>query len=81
VRDASKPIFFFEPKNDVSIRPTVVLSKVAGDHSERYQAAIYAPVPGVRAGEEAHGKFVTDHDEVQKWGPAVIEFLSRFGVK
>jgi hypothetical protein len=39
VRGANKPIFFFEPKNDVSLRPTVVLSKVAGDHSERYQAA------------------------------------------
>ena len=81
VRDANKPIFFLEPKNDVSIRPTVVLSKVAGDHSDRYQAAIYGPVPGVRAGEEAHGKFVTDPDEIHKWGPAVIEFLARFGVK
>jgi alpha-beta hydrolase superfamily lysophospholipase len=81
VRGANKPIFFFEPKNDVSIRPTVVLSNVAGNHEERYQAAIYGPVPGARDGEEAHGKFVTDHDEVQKWGPAVIEFLSRFGVK
>ena len=81
VRDANKPIFFLEPKNDVSIRPTVVLSKVAGDRSDRYQAAIYGPVPGVRTGEEAHGKFVTDPDEIQKWGPAVIEFLARFGVK
>lgn len=85
-RDANKPIFFFEPKNDVSIRPTVVLSKVAGDHSERYQAAIYGPVPpdpGERSIDptRAHGKFVTDHDEVRKWGPAVIEFLARFGVK
>ena len=86
VRGANKPIFFFEPKNDVSLRPTVVLSKVAGDHEERYQAAIYGPVPpdpGERSIDptHAHGKFVTDHDQVQKWGPAVIEFLSRFGVK
>lgn len=86
VRDANRPIFFFEPKNDVSIRPTVVLSKVAGDHNERYQAAIYGPVPpdlGERSIDptRAHGKFVTDHDEVHKWGPAVVEFLARFGVK
>jgi len=86
VRGANKPIFFFEPKNDVSLRPTVVLSKVAGDHSERYQAAIYGPVPpdpGERSIDptHAHGKFVTDPDEIQKWGPAVVEFLSRFGVK
>lgn len=86
VRGANKPIFFFEPKNDVSLRPTVVLSKVAGDHSERYQAAIYGPVPpdpGERSIDptHAHGKFVTDPDQIQKWGPAVVEFLSRFGVK
>ncbi|HXI90160.1 MAG TPA: hypothetical protein VNO24_09115 [Blastocatellia bacterium] len=86
VRGANKPIFFFEPKNDVSLRPTVVLSKVAGDHSERYQAAIYGPVPpdpGDRSIDptHAHGKFVTDADEIHKWGPAVIEFLARFGVK
>ncbi|HEV8481970.1 MAG TPA: acetylxylan esterase [Blastocatellia bacterium] len=86
VRDANRPIFFFEPKNDVSIRPTVVLSKVAGDQNERFQAAIYGPVPP-DPGEKtidtthAHGKFVTDHDEVRKWGPAVVEFLARFGVK
>lgn len=83
VRGANKPIFFLEPKNDVSTRPTIVLSKVAGDADERYQAAIYGPVP-LDPGEDstnAHGKFVIDKDQVEKWSPAVIEFLARFGVK
>ena len=83
VRGANKPIFFFEPKNDVSTRPTIVLSKVAGDADERYQAAIYGPVP-LDPGEtttDAHSKFVTEQDQVEKWGPAVIEFLARHGVK
>jgi hypothetical protein len=81
VRGANKPIFFLEPKNDVSIRPTVIFSKVAGDHEERYQATIYGPVPDVSSTEEAHSKFVTDHDQVLKWGPAALEFMSRFGVR
>jgi hypothetical protein len=81
VRGAQKPIFFLEPKNDVSIRPTVVLSSVAGNNSERYQAAIYPPVADVLSSAGAHGKFVTEHDQVIKWGPAVIEFLARNGVE
>jgi predicted dienelactone hydrolase len=83
VRGANKPIFFLEPKNDASIRPTVVLSKVAGDANERYQAAIYGPVPldPDEDSKDAHRKFVTQQDQIEKWGPAVIEFLARYGVK
>jgi len=81
VRGANKPIFFLEPKNDVSIRPTVIFSKVAGDHAERYQASIYAPVPNVSSTEDAHTRFVTDQEQIHKWGPAALEFMSRFGVK
>ena len=86
VRSANKPIFSFQPKNDVSIRPISVLSAVAIDDLQRHQAAIYGPVPPDPGDERidtetAHGKFVTDAGQIEKWGPAVIEFLARFGVK
>ncbi len=81
VRGANEPIYFLEPKNDVSIRPTVVFSRVAGNQEQRYQASIFGPVPNVSSTDEAHSKFVKDKDEVKRWGPSVIEFLSRFGVK
>lgn len=86
VRSANKPIFSFEPKNDVSLRPIAVFADVAIADFQRHQATIYAPVPPDPGedridSETAHGRFVLYASQIEKWGPAVLEFLSRFGVK
>ena len=45
VAQAKRPFFFLQPKNDVSIQPTIELTYVAGKNDQRYQSAIFAPVP------------------------------------
>ena len=83
VRSANKPIFSFEPKNDVSLRPIAVFAAGAIEDFQRHDATIFGPVPpdpgeGRIDNGTAHGGFVTDAGQVEKWGPAVIEFLARF---
>ncbi len=105
VRNATRPTFFLHPKNDASTTPVAELSYVAASRNQRYQAAIWTPVPESllvcsdgsacpcddpdvegedllrSCGDVAHGKFVTVESEVKKWGPTVLDFLRRFGVK
>ena len=35
----------------------------------------------ITCGDIAHGKFVREPSQVKLWGPSVVEFLKRFGVK
>jgi hypothetical protein len=32
-------------------------------------------------GDVAHSKFVSDKDQVEKWGATVVDFLDRLGAK
>jgi dienelactone hydrolase len=81
VDSAENPLFFLQPRNDVSIDPTVELSYRAGLQGHRYQAAIYSNVSYAPTGECAHVCFVSDTEEVKKWGRTTIDFLQRLGVK
>jgi dienelactone hydrolase len=84
---AQSPIFFFEPKDDVSTGPTIELSHEAGIRGKRYQATIYGPVKNdpsgqpLECGKQAHVCWTSDPAQVGRWGPAVVEWLQRFGVK
>jgi pimeloyl-ACP methyl ester carboxylesterase len=93
---AQRPIFFLQPKNDVSTLPTADLSNVAAHRNMRWQAAIFADVPDAliepceedpadpeedSCADKAHARFVTDATQVAKWSPAVVDFLRRMGVK
>jgi pimeloyl-ACP methyl ester carboxylesterase len=43
VEDAIAPMYFVEPMNDHSIRPTIELAQVAGLNCKQYQSAIFPP--------------------------------------
>jgi pimeloyl-ACP methyl ester carboxylesterase len=84
--DAQSPTYYFEPKNDVDLSPTIELARAAGIHLARYDSAVYGPVRDaagdpLTCGKEAHVCFTKDANEVKRWGPAALEFLKRYGVK
>jgi len=86
VDNAQTPTYFFEPKNDVDLSPTIELAHEAGIRLNRFDSAVYGPVRDkagdpLACGKEAHVCFVKDPDEVKRWGPAALEFLKRYGVK
>jgi pimeloyl-ACP methyl ester carboxylesterase len=93
VDNAQHPIYFLQPKNDASTKPTGVLAKQAAARPLRFAAALFANVPDdliqpcprldddgntLTCGDVAHAAFVTDKDQVEKWGDTVINFLNRF---
>jgi hypothetical protein len=47
----------------------------------RVQSVIYPEVPDATSGQDARSRFVTDSAQVDIWGPGVLDFLARFGVK
>ena len=82
------PAFFFEPTNDVSTHPIFVLSAMNAEIGglvppREYQAALFPAVPLLpgETAQDAHVKFVKDHDQVQIWAPAARNFMARYGVK
>jgi dienelactone hydrolase len=80
---AVAPMFFLQPANDVNTTPTVTLSGEAGSRrapGQVFQAAIYPPVPNVTTPQEAHARFVGDATQIAIWGPAVLDFLHRYGM-
>lgn len=82
VGSAQRPMYFLQPKNGRTLKPTRVLSRVALDHEYRFQAAVFAAAPWDPSDEDpewkqAHGTFILDLDEVRSWGPSVIDFLER----
>jgi pimeloyl-ACP methyl ester carboxylesterase len=82
VAAAQRPMYFLQPKNGRTLNPTRVLSRVAIDAAHRSQAAIFAAAPWnpdseLPEWEQAHGNFIGKLDEVQSWGPSVIDFLRR----
>jgi dienelactone hydrolase len=87
VNDAKTPIYFLEPKDDVSTAPTIELSHEMGLAGKRFQAAIFGPVANdddlapIHCGAQAHVCFTKDKFQVGRWAPSVLEYLQRFGVK
>jgi hypothetical protein len=86
VDSAKTPTYFFEPKNDVDLSPTIELAHEAGTQLERYDSAVFGPVRDkagdpLTCGKQAHVCFTKDANEVKRWGPSVLEFLQRYGVK
>jgi len=96
VDQAQHPIYFLQPKNDVTTKPTGTLAKQAADKPMRFQAAIFSDVPDsliqpcprldsdgdtLSCGDVAHSQFVSDKDQVEKWGATVVDFLDRLGAK
>jgi pimeloyl-ACP methyl ester carboxylesterase len=84
---AKSPIYFLEPKDDVSTMPTIELSHDMGLVGDRFQAAIFGPVANdddlapIHCGSQAHVCFTKDSYQVGRWAPSVLEWLHRFGVK
>ncbi|QSQ25949.1 alpha/beta fold hydrolase [Pyxidicoccus parkwayensis] len=77
VKHRKMPIFFLQPSNGQTLKPTMVLSEMAalsGNH--QYQAAIFPPV--VAAPDDVHGDFVTKTDPVFRWAPVVRDFFERY---
>lgn len=96
VRHARRPIYFLQPVNDVTTAPTAELAREAGLRQMRWQAAVFAAVPDQNlepcpredadgemktCADIAHAQFVINAAQIKKWGPTVVEFLKRFGVR
>ena len=77
-----RPIYFLQPKNGCSLEPTKTLFSMAVGHYYRSQAAIFPPAPWDPDKDDsecrqAHGTFITARDQVELWGPSVINFITR----
>jgi hypothetical protein len=82
MEDQQRPIYFLQPKNGLSLLPTRILFGKAVGKKYRSQAAIFPSVetdPNDETPEarQAHGKFITETVQVERWGPSVIEFIFR----
>lgn len=82
-----RPIYFLQPKNGVTLTPTKTLFGIAIDRGYRSQAAIFPPAPCSKVpcdtsedseASQAHSTFVKNKDQVELWGPSVIEFINRY---
>ena len=78
-----QPMYFLQPKNGRSLQPTKVLFRVAVNQEYRSQAAIFPAVPPDEGNtdpdwKQAHGNFISRSDQVEIWGPSVIEFIKRY---
>jgi dienelactone hydrolase len=82
IDNATSPMFFLQPKNDVDISPTAEFFRRAAGYPDniRSEGAIYAPVSYAPTGECAHICFVYDDKFIKAWGNTVIDFLKRNGV-
>jgi dienelactone hydrolase len=86
VRNAKQPAFYLQPRWDYDTRPTVDLGyqhAYGGSddlHSKPFMSAVYAYEKPSCATcfQEIHAKFAKDPDV---WGPAVLDFFQRNGVK
>ena len=64
----------------------IELSHEAGIRLDRYQAGVFGPMRDaagdpLACGKQAHVCFTKDANEVKRWGPSVLDFLRRYGVK
>lgn len=84
-----RPIYFLQPKNGVTLMSTKTLFGIAVDKEYRSQAAIFPPAPCVKdpcdtsvdsEARQAHSTFVRNKDQVELWGPSVIEFINRYAL-
>lgn len=82
-----RPIYFLQPKNGVSLMPTKTLFGIAVDREYRSQAAIFPPAPCFKdpcdtsedsEAKQAHSTFVKNKEQVELWGPSVVEFINRY---
>jgi dienelactone hydrolase len=71
------PLFFLQPANGRTLKPTMVLSEMAAlSGTHQYQATIFPPVLAA-APDDVHGDFVTQVDPVYGWAPVVRAFFER----
>lgn len=82
IDNATSPLFFLQPKNDVDISPTAEFFRRAAAYpnNTRSQGAIFSPVSYAPNAECAHICFVYDDKIIKSWGNTVIDFLKRNGV-
>jgi hypothetical protein len=77
VRKRKIPIYFLQPRNGLSIRPTVALAYEAGlSGDNEFQAALFLPVIPNTGPEDVHTKFL--QNRVAEWGPSVLDFFDRY---
>lgn len=79
-------ILFMQPHNDVSLESTIQLSHRSGEDRYQYESVIFQPARDsngkpIQYGDVAHSCFVQDQDNVDRWAPVAVDFLSRYGVK
>ena len=79
VKARKVPIFFLQPRNGLSIKPTIVLSQMAAlSHDNQFHAALFPPVIGGSSAEDVHSGFVDKPEAVFGWAPVVIAFFERY---
>lgn len=72
------PIYFLQPSNGASIKPTIVLAEkaaITGDH--QFQATLFPPIGGPTL-EKLHSNFVDTPGGVGSWAPSVMTFFARY---
>ena len=94
IPDQKRPIFFLQPKNGLDLSPTKELFGRSTDFQFRSRGEIFPPAPcsGPDDNEtfppcgdpekpdakQVHGTFISHLSQIEKWGPAVIEFAKRY---
>lgn len=82
VQSAQYPILMLQPANGISLQPTYQLMQVASQARRNVTAHIY---PAVQIddpeNDDVHTRFVKSQAQVRAWGPDVIAFLARNGVR
>ena len=80
VRKRKVPIYFLQPRNGKSIRPTIVLSHEAAKTGDRqFEATIFPPIKTKKKNSKyVHDEFVDNCEEVDQWGPSVRNFFERY---
>jgi hypothetical protein len=85
------PMYFLQPKNGRTLLPTKTLFGVAVSNEYRSQASIFPRAPcqdflangdcdetATPEWRQAHSTFIGKTDQVELWGPSVIEFIKRY---
>lgn len=93
IPDQKRPIFFLQPKNGLDLNPTKELFGRAIDFQFRSRGEIFPPAPcsgrdddeklppcsgDTPDARQVHGTFISHLSQIQRWGPAVIEFAKRY---
>ena len=92
IQSQERPMYFLQPKNGRTLKPTKRLFWEAVENGYRAMAQIFPPAPcssdtdvppcevdenGDEEWKQAHVTFI-GYDQIQLWGPGVIEFSKRY---